>query len=53
MTFSDEKLSELKLKACEHLESLSEIRNADFNAGQAYAIKLMFQWIMEVNNDNQ
>jgi len=53
MKFSEEKLNELKLKACEYMETLSEIRNADFNAGQAYAIKLMFQWIAEVNNDNQ
>jgi hypothetical protein len=50
---TEQKLDELKLKACEYMESLSNIRGADFNAGQAYAIRLMFQWIQELNNDNQ
>lgn len=40
-----EKLNKLKLIACEYMEELSEIRNADFNAGQARGIQLMFQWI--------
>jgi hypothetical protein len=46
-----ENLNELKKKACEYMEGLSEVRGADFNAGQAYAIKLMFQWIEGLNRD--
>ena len=46
-----ENLNKLKLKACDHMESLSEVRNADFNAGQAMGIKLMFQWIQELMNE--
>lgn len=52
MMIGEEDLNKLKNKACEYMESLSEVRNADFNAGQAYAIKLIFSWIKEIN-DNQ
>jgi hypothetical protein len=50
---TEKQLDDLKLKACEYMESLCNIRGADFNAGQAYAIRLMFQWIKELKNDNQ
>jgi hypothetical protein len=53
MIISEENINKLKFKAYEYMELLSEVRNADFNAGQAYAINLMFQWIMEMQNDNQ
>lgn len=52
MIISEDNLNKLKLKACEYMESLSEVRGTDFNAGQAYAIKLMFQWLKELENDN-
>lgn len=48
----EKKLSELKEIACHYMDSLSEIRQADFNAGQAYAIKLMFHWIEKLKENN-
>ena len=46
----EENLNKLKLKACEYMESLSEIRGSDFNAGQALGIKLMFQWLKDLES---
>lgn len=45
-----EKLEILKNKAADYMDELSEIRGADFNAGQAFAIRLMFQWIEKLGN---
>lgn len=50
---NNEELEKLKRKACDYMDSLSHVRNADFNAGQAMGIKLMFEWISELKNDNQ
>ena len=52
MIISEEDLNKLKLKACEYMESLSELRNADFSSGQALGIKLMFHWIQELEKEN-
>jgi len=53
MIISEQELNELKIKACEYMESLSEVRGAEFNAGQAMGIMLMFQWLKDIKNDNQ
>lgn len=49
MIISEENLNRLKLKACAYMESLSSVRDADFNAGQAYAISLMFHWLNQID----
>ena len=42
---NNEQLNKLKEIAANYMDGLSEIRGADFNAGQAYAIRMMFGWI--------
>ena len=48
----DKKLNKLKEMACDYMDGLSEVRNAEFNAGQARGIQLMFEWIKYLESMN-
>ena len=48
---TDDEFYKLKQKACDYLNILSEVRQADYNVGQANGIKLVFDWIEELRKN--